>query len=141
MIFDRSVAFSNNQAVQANGYSSNVVDLGALAALFGGTADAGKGTKIPIDARVTEGFNNLTSLTIAIENADDAAFSLPVTVFTSPAYGLARLTRGARLLPEAIPIGTRRRFLRLRFAIGGLLPSTGRISAVVTTASQTAGEA
>ncbi|WP_407027116.1 phage major capsid protein, partial [Cronobacter sakazakii] len=39
--------------------------------------DVGKGGDVPLLIQVVEGFNNLTSLTVAVQTDDNAAFSSP----------------------------------------------------------------
>ena len=71
---------------------------------------------------------------------DDADLdALPVTVFTSPAYTLAQLATGAKyLLPDRLMAGTNERYVRLNYTVTGTAPTTGRITAGVVAARQTA---
>jgi hypothetical protein len=143
MIMDLTTLFSNAQAVTATTASTNSIDLGAPGTVFGAAApitrDIGRGASVPLALRVVESFNNLTSLTVSIEVDDTAAFSSPVTVFTSPAYSLADLQTGAvrQLLPDSIPIGANERFIRLRYTPAGTAPTTGKVTAGVTMGNQT----
>jgi hypothetical protein len=144
MIMDRTALFSDAQAITATTASTNIVDLGATGTVFGAAAalsrDIGKGTDIPLAIRVTESFNNLTSLTIGVEVATDAAFTSPVSVFTSPAYSLANLAAGAKyLLPDTVPVGTNLRFVRLKYTLVGTAPTTGKITAGITMGDQSNG--
>jgi hypothetical protein len=142
MIFDRTALFSDAQPITATSFSTNVIDLGANGIPLPGSAplirDIGKGTSVPLACRVVENFNNLTSLTISIETASDAAFTTPVQVFTSPAYSLADVSTAKRyLLPDSIPIGVNQRYMRLKYTVAGTAPTTGKITAGVTMANQT----
>lgn len=142
MIFDATTLFSNAQAVTATAASTNIIDLGATGTVFGGAAaltrDIGKGREIAIRASVVESFNNLTSLTIGIETDDNAGFSSPKTVWNSPAYTVADLAAGAKLLlPDELPVGTDERYLRLKYTVAGTAPTLGRITAGVTAGNQT----
>ena len=142
MIFDATTLFSNAQAVTATAASTNIIDLGATGTVFGGTAaitrDIGKGREIAIRASVVESFNNLTSLTIGVETDDNAGFASAKTVWTSPAYALADLATGAKLLlPDDLPVGTDERYLRLKYTVAGTAPTLGKITAGVTAGNQT----
>ena len=137
MIMDRTGLFSDGQAITATAASTNLVDLGPLGS--GVTRDIGHGTEIPLAVSVTESFNNLTSLTISVETDDNAAFSSPTTVYTSPAYTLAQVATGAKyLLPDAIPAGTSEQFVRLKYTVAGTAPTTGKITAGVAASRQSA---
>jgi hypothetical protein len=142
-IMDRTGQFSDGQAITASAASTNNIDLGAPATLPGPNGgmlvrDIGIGTEIPLVLSVTQSFNNLTSLTISVQTDDNAAFSSPTTVYTSPAYTLAQLAAGAKgnLLPDSIPLGTNERYVRLFYTVAGTAPSTGKITAAVAAARQ-----
>ena len=144
MIIDTTTLFSSAQAITATAASTNIVDLGAPGTIYGAATaivrDIGRGADIPLKCTVVETFNNLTSLTITIETDDNAGFSSPNTVFTSPTYALADLAIGARnLLPESVPIGTNERYVRLKYTLVGTAPTTGKITAGVTAGNQTNG--
>lgn len=143
MIFDRTLLFSDGQAITATAASTNVVDLGATGKPYGASAalvrELGYGNNVPVSITVTESFNTLTSLTISVETDDNAGFSSATTVWTSPAYTLAQLAVGAKyLLPDAIPAGVNERYVRLKYTVGGSNPSTGKITAGVVAARQNA---
>ena len=143
MIMDRTLLFSDRQAITATATSTNIVDLGATGTVYGASApmvrDVGNGELIPLHCGVTESFNNLTSLTISIEVDDNAAFTSAKIVFTSPAYTAAQLATGAkRLLPDSLPTGTDERYVRLRYTVAGVAPTLGRITAGVTMGNQQA---
>ena len=143
MIFDATEQFSNAQAITATAASTNVIDTGATGTSYGAAAahrrDMGKGTAVPLAIRVVQSFNNLTSLTITYEVADDAAFSTnKTTVFTSPTYTLAQLASGAaHLLPDFIPVGADRRYHRLLYTVAGTAPTLGQITAGIVAGQQT----
>ena len=139
-IMDRTALFSDGQAVTATAASTNVVDLGSTNGLGGHyTADRGLGPAIPLEVAVTQSFNNLTSLTISVETDDNAAFSSPTTVFTSPAYTLAQVAAGAKyLLPDALPAGVSERYVRMKYTVAGTAPTTGKITVGVAAARQSA---
>lgn len=142
MIMDRTLLFSDKQAITATAASTNIVDLGATGTVFGASApvvrDIGPGTDVPLFVGVVQSFNNLTSLSVAIQTDDNAGFSSPKTIWTGPAYTLAQLAAGATyLLPDRLPVGTNERYIRLNYTVVGTAPSTGQITAGVTMGNQT----
>lgn len=144
MIMDATNLFSNAQAVTATAASANIVDLGATGTVYGAATaiprDIGKGASVPLKVSVVESFNNLTSLTISVETDDNVGFASLRTVWTSPAYPLADLATGARLLlPDSIPLGTDERYVRLKYTVAGTAPTLGKITAGVTMGNQTNG--
>ena len=143
MIFDRTEQFSDRQPITATTASTNVWDTGASGTSYGHAAplrrDMGKGTKLPLAIRVVESFNNLTSLQITYQSADDAGFTQNLqNIDISPAYTLAQLQAGAtHILPDAVPVGADRRYQRLLYTVTGTAPTLGRITAGVVAANQT----
>lgn len=143
MIFDRTEQFSDRQPITATTASTNVWDTGAPGTSYGHAAsmrrDMGKGEEVPIAIRVVESFNNLTSLSVAYQVADDAGFTQnATTVLTGGPYTLAQLQAGAfHILPDEIPIGADRRYHRLLYTVTGTAPTLGRITAGVTAGNQT----
>lgn len=143
MIMDRTLLFSDGQAITATGASTNVVDLGATGTTFGAASpmvrDIGPGSDVDLFVGVTQAFNNLTSLTVSVQTDDNAAFSSATTVFTSPAYPLADLVPGKRyLLPDTLPVGTNERYVRLMYTVAGTAPTLGKITAGVVAGRQSA---
>ena len=106
----------------------------------GGARDIGIGDNpaLKILVQVIAAFNNLTSLTVALQGAIDngsgaaAAFT---TWWTSPAYALATLGVGARLMDMDVPrppAGVAEpRFLQLAYTIAGSAPTTGAIAGFI----------
>lgn len=143
MLGDRTLLFSDGQAITATAASTNVIDLGATGTVYGASSpivrELGFGTEAEMVVTVTQSFNNLTSLTISLETDDNAAFSTPNTVWTSPAYTLAQVATGAKyLLPDAIPAGVNERYLRLKYTVAGTAPTLGKITAGVVAGRQSA---
>jgi len=141
MITDATTLFSDSQAITATAASTNVVDLGATGTPAGSSValsrDIGKSGQIPLLVEVTEAFNNLTSLAIAVQVATDAAFTSPVEVATRT-YLLAELTLGKRLsFPAEFPEGTNLRYVRIRYTVTGSAPTTGKVWAGVVASRQT----
>jgi hypothetical protein len=140
MIFDVTNLFSNAQAITATAASTDSIDLGATGRVVGSSSnlvrDIGAGKPIPIRIQIVEGFNNLTSLTIALQVDDNGAFSSPKTV-ESVVVPLADLTLGA-FVNEIyyIPRGTDERHMRLNYTVTGTAPTLGRITAGIVLAHQ-----
>lgn len=143
MIFDRTEQFSSAQPITATTASTNVFDSGATGTLLNANApllrDLGKGNPLPLAIRVVQSFNNLTSLQIAYQVADDAAFTQNVTTAAnSPTYTLAQVQTGAaHLLPDSVPVGANRRYHRLMYTVTGTAPTTGAITAGFVAGVQT----
>lgn len=140
MIVDNTLVLSDSQAITATAASTNQIDVGAAGSTYlGGTVgrDIGDSTIIPIVVEVTQAFNNLTSLQVSLETDDDVAFGSPVTVATGPAVPLASLVLGYKFdWPAEIPVGTRERYLRLKYTVVGTAPSTGKVFASVVAGRQ-----
>jgi hypothetical protein len=135
MIFDLTTLLSNAQAITATAASSNNEDLSPTAP--GIVRDIGKGKQIPLLIQVVETFNNLTSLTIAIQTDDNGGFPSPKTVWSQTVV-LADLIAGKVIVPEYIPRGTDERYMRLYYTVTGTAPSTGKITAGATMGNQSA---
>jgi len=142
MIMDNNLVFSDGQALTATAASTNIIDIGIAGTAYGHAAgvrrDIGIGNEIPINVAVVEGFNNLTSLAIAVQTDDDVAFGSPKTIATGAAIPLASLTAGYRFIfPAEILEGTDERYLRLYYTIVGTAPTLGKLSAAIVAARQT----
>lgn len=91
------------------------------------TRDWGAGEPIKAYGRVTQAFNNLTSLDVQIGGADDSA-GAGFVVYLTVNFLLAALTLNALLSLGFIPAGkTKKRALLGRFVVNGIAPSTGKI--------------
>jgi hypothetical protein len=95
MIIDRTTQLSVDQGIRGTAASDNVLDLGDFGTAPPSTLPFvfrvrssfdGKLGDLGLAIAVTEPFNNLTSLAIAIETATDAAFTSPIEMGRSPAY-------------------------------------------------------
>lgn len=120
MIFDRTLLFSNAQALTASAASTDIVDLLATGRVYGAAAnltkDIGKGQGIPLLVQVVSAAVGLASVTIAIQVDDNEAFSSPKEV-ASQTIPLASLTAGAQFNIQAIPPGTNERYLRINYTL------------------------
>lgn len=140
MIFDRTLLFSNAQAITADAASTDIVDLGATGTVYGAAAaltrDIGKGQDIPLLVQVVEAFNNLTDLRVIVQTDDNSSFSSPRNVMEVDRV-LADLTIG-RNFTLRVPAGTAERYLRVYYDITGTAPTTGKMTAGVVAGVQTA---
>ena len=130
MYQDKQGEFSAAQAITGDAVSTNVVDTGAVGP---GDNEAGE---YDVVVQVIQAFNTLTSLTVSLQTATDAAFTTPVTL-KSETKALAALTAGARFMGlNDVPDGALR-FLRLNYDVTGTDPTEGTITARVTVNRQT----
>lgn len=127
MSLDAKVLLSNKQAITATAASTDVFD-------FGAAADFGAGGNVPMLVQVTEDFNNLTSLTIAVQASTDAAFTSPITLVQA-VVPLASLKAGYQLPIHAVPHG-QKRYMRTHYTVTGTAPTTGKVTAGVTSGVQ-----
>lgn len=137
MIFDQQTLLSDAQAITADAASTNVINLGPIRS--GIVRDIGKGKAIPLLIQVVETFNNLTSMTFALQVDSDEAFGSPKTVWVSGSILLADLKAGKVIVPEYIPRGTDELYMRLYYDITGTAPTLGKITAGVTMGNQSNG--
>lgn len=138
MILSAQQIFSDDQAITATAVSTNVIDLGAAGTPYDAAAalnqDIGKGTKVPILIQVTEDFNTLTSLTIAIETGATTSLG---TVVLSKTVLLAALVEGYQFPVNVLPDEIDKRYLGVRYTVAGTAPTTGKITAGITMGVQT----
>lgn len=139
MILSQNLLLSDDQAITATAVSTNVIDLGVPQAPYGGNAlnqDVGKGTPVPILIQVTEQFDNLTSLTIALEVSDAANLSSSV-VLNTQTIALADLKAGKQTFMQYLPNGVDKRYLGVRYTVTGTAPTAGKVTAGITMGNQT----
>lgn len=138
MIIDSLLQFSPTpQAITATAASVDQIDLGPLGQ--GQTIrDIGVGGDAYLVVKTVAGFNNLTSLTVALQTDDNAAFSSPVTLWTSQAILLAQLTANRQLLVFSLKgaQGPYERFIRLNYTVAGTAPTQGSVEAFITLDAQ-----
>ena len=123
-ILDRQILFSNEQAITASAASTDVVDLGA-------NRDIGAGEPLYVLVQVMQAFDNLTSLTIALQTSATENFVSPVQL-TARTVALASLTAGATFSIGPVPGGTLR-YVRLYYTVTGSAPTVGKITAGIGT--------
>lgn len=140
MIFSAQSIFSDDQAITATAASTNTIDLQATGTVYGAAAaisrDIGPGTAIDFLAQVTEDFNTLTSLAIALQVDDNSSFSSATTVFTHSVV-LADLTAGYKLPFIYVPLNVNERYVRMNYTVTGTNPTTGKITSGIVMGVQT----
>ena len=145
MPYDNSLMFSNAQAITATAVSQNVLDLGlpsvnprskagarfpAVHAQLGGVIN-------PIVIKVSQAFNNLTSLEVQLQASDDN--STFVTIATTGPQALATLSAGAEFGILGLPLRAKQRYYRLNYVVTGSAPTAGVVTAGFADGFQTAG--
>ena len=130
MLFDAKLLMSSGQAITATAASTDVIDRGD-------SKDVGKDGSVPIVVQVTETFNNLTSLAIAIQTDSDSGFGTVKTLATVT-VALADLKAGYQLPIITLPKGCQR-YLRLNYTVTGTAPTTGKVTAGIVAGVQTNG--
>ena len=142
MIFDRTLLFSNAQAITADAASTDVVDLGATGTvMFAASAlirDIGRGAHVPLLIQVVEAFNNLTDHRVIVQCDDNSGFTTPKNV-VEQSIPLASLTAGKTFSITAIPPGVDERYMRIYYDITGTAPTLGKITAGIVADIQTNG--
>lgn len=120
MYLDKQTLLSDSQALTTGTIvSTNIYDTGAA-------EDPGIGGDLDLFLAIKETFVGGTSVTITLQTATDAAFTSPVTLWTTPAIVTASLAAGTQLYLPTVPIGALR-YLRLSYAISGTY-SAGKVS-------------
>lgn len=139
MIFDDTLIFSRAQAVTVTAPSTNVIDVGANGAPYGGSAlirDIGGGDTVPLAAQVVTTFTGGTSLQAVYQVADDSGFTTNVeSVVASAAVPVASLVAGYQFAINQIPYRARRRYHRLNWVAVGTF-AAGAVTAGIVTAVQ-----
>ena len=130
-LLDKSLEFSNQQAVTVTAVATNDIDLGPIYA--GNNRDIGAGNDLYLSIFVTTTFSGGTSIAFTLNTDDNAAFSSALPVATIPAVVTASLTAGARFV-IAIPRGCEK-FLRLNYTVVGTY-TLGKVSAYITDSVQ-----
>ena len=119
MILDKQSMFSEDQAITASAASTNVLDLGG--------PDSGR-ADLEIFLKVSEAFNNLTSLTIKAQTDSAEGFGTVEDLPVSQTILLAALTLNSEHFKVKVPQGCKR-YMRLYYTVTGTSPSTGKITA------------
>lgn len=130
MQLDAKLLMSDKQAITATAASTDIIDRGD-------TKDVGKAGDIPLLVQVTENFNNLTSLAIAIQTDSDSGFGTAKTLATVT-VPLADLKAGYQLPVITLPKNIQR-YVRLNYTVTGTAPTTGKVTAGIVAGVQTNG--
>lgn len=138
MILDKNLLLAEGQAVTATAISENVIRIPAAGTVYGEgsplSRNLGPGEEVPILIQVTENFDNLTSLTITLETADNEALSTNnEVIFSTGAIPLAKLVAGYRTAVRVLPDFVLRDFVGLRYTVAGTAPTAGKITAAIGT--------
>lgn len=138
MILSAKSLLSEDQAITATAISENVLEFLDNGIVYGEAAaiarNLGAGTEIPLMLQVTETFATLTSLTITLETAANAALSSGAVVhYSSGAIAAASLVAGYKLPIRWLPVGTMGKYLGFRYTVGGSNATAGKITASLGT--------
>ena len=122
MLLDKQNLFSDNQAITATCYSTNVIKTGSYDVSY-----------IPIIIQVVEDFTGLSSLTVEIETSATSAFSSSTSLVASTLL-LAKLKAGARFPIAYLPKGNLG-YMRIKYTVVGT-GTGGKIVAGVVNSNQ-----
>jgi len=146
MIFDKTLQFSDQQAITATAASTNAIDLLAMGRAYGHAADlsrdAFKSVNVPLLVQVTETFDTAAedgTLKIDIELDSTDTFT-PDKTITLGTFTEAELVAGFLIPWTLFPQGVSLRYARLKYTVAGAGNFTaGKISAGAVAAVQTNG--
>lgn len=141
MIIDKTLTFSEDQAVTATAISTNVIELVDAGTVPHESAaiarNLGAGEPLPLLIQVTEDFATLTSLTITVETSAAAGLTSPTVLATTGAIPVASLKAGYKPSLRFFPEGTLLDFVGLRYTVAGSNATTGKVSAALATERNT----
>ncbi len=122
MLIDKTVMFSDAQALRATGASTNTVDLSAA-------GNAGPGRLVLI-AHADTAFAGATQVVCALQTSDKGDFSAGVVTLASVTLGATELADTEKnLFALGIPAGMKR-YLRMYYTVTGTV-TAGAISCFV----------
>lgn len=140
MIFDKTLLFSDAQAITASAISTNVLDTLPPGRVYGAAAnltkDIGKGNKIPLLIQVVEDFATLTSLTVEIRFSANENMSSSKTVL-SQTIPVADLKAGRNFAFMCVPPGADRRYMAIQYTVGGSNATAGKVTSGIVHGVQT----
>lgn len=122
MIFSAQSLLSDDQTVNANAASTNVLDLGAPGTPYGGAAaltqDAGQGCAVEFLCQLTATPTGTSpTLTAALQTSPDGT-----TWTTVESYQFSGAAQGDRWPFRFLPEGVDQRYLRVNYTVGGTSP-------------------
>lgn len=126
MLFDKENKFSDAQKITVTAVSTNVVDFGTS------NGDPAFGTQKPLAIQVVEDFKDATSVAVALQTSEDAAFTTPITLAQSGAVPVAQLKAGYKFPIVSLPKGCKR-YNRLNYTVSGTA-TAGKITAGIVAA-------
>jgi hypothetical protein len=146
MIFDKTLLFSEAQAITATAASTNHIDLGAMGTVHGAAAalsqDSFKSVKVPLLVQVVTTFDSAAddeTLKIDIELDSTDTFT-PDKTITLGTFPIASLVAGFQIPWTLLPQGVNLRYARLKYTVAGSGNFTaGKITAGVVAGVQTNG--
>tara|TARA_A100000171_G_scaffold52760_1_gene72854 strand:- start:1411 stop:1854 length:444 start_codon:yes stop_codon:yes gene_type:complete len=121
---DAQTLLSDEQAITATAFSSNAYDTGNV---VGGRNLGRTFADLRAVTTIDAAFNNLTSLTVEIGHADDAAGTGFVALASSGAVTLANLNAARKPFDIPMPDSTKR-FIMARYTVAGTAPTTGKVT-------------
>jgi len=143
MIFDKTLLFSDEQAIIATAASTNTISTMPQGKYLGATSvfprDQGKGNKVPLLIQVTQTFtsagaDNTLTINLQLDSTDTITPDASISLGTFPK---AQLVAGFQIPFDYIPKGTNLEFMRLNYVVGGTGNfSAGKITAGVVAAVQ-----
>lgn len=140
VIFDKTLQFSDQQAITATAASTNSIDFGPGGQAYGHLAalarDMAKSVDIAFLIQVTEAFNNLTSLAISLELDTTTTFT-PDKSISLGTFLLADLVVGFTFPWRELPPGINMRYAQLKYTVVGTAPTLGKITAGIVAGVQT----
>lgn len=125
MLLDKTLAFSEEQAITASAASTNIIDQKAAGDAYGA---------LWVVAKVDADFATLTSLTLGVQTDSASNFSSAETLASTGAVAAASLTEGEYICCFRLPAGCKR-YIRLYYTVGGSNATTGKVSAFLTAAA------
>ena len=126
MILDEQSMFSNKQSITQSCASENIINFGKREISFG--------TPVELFIQISDTFDNLTSLTVAVQTSNEETFSSPTDLIEQTML-LEELKKGAVSSVKFIPKGNLG-FIRLYYTVTGENPSKGSIIAAVVDGQQ-----
>lgn len=133
MILDNLNIFSDSQAITATADSTNKVNIGLV--------NVGKGDPLIFKVKVTEAFNNLTSLKAELFQCDTESGSYTAVPGANSTVLLAGLTVGADFGFRFLPRGVTKPWLKVTYTVTGTAPTTGKVFAALLREEQDSYEA
>jgi hypothetical protein len=124
-VLDRQNMFGIDQPVTISAYSTDLIDLGSL-------RDVGAGEQVQTLIQTTEAFTaaGAATLTVTLETATDAAFTVPVALASTGAIPVASLTLGSKASITTVPGGCLR-YLRLSFVVATGPMTAGKVTSAL----------